>query len=68
MIVVVPPIGEDDSGLAQGVDQFTIQAFRSKAAVEALGVSILPGTTGIDVESLDVILLIELPKLGHVIC
>ena len=56
MIVVVPPIGEDDSGLAQGVDQFTIQAFRSKAAVEALGVSILPGTTGIDVESLDVIL------------
>ena len=45
MIVVVPPIGEDDSGLAQGVDQFTIQAFRSKAAVEALGVSILPGTS-----------------------
>ena len=56
VIVVVAPIGEDHSGFAQGVDQLPIKALGSEAAVEALGVSVLPGTTGIDVESLDVIL------------
>ena len=55
VVVVVAPIGEDHSRLAQGVDQLSIKTLCPEATVEALGISVLPGATGINVESLDVV-------------
>ena len=43
--------------LAENINQIPIKTLGTETAVEALGVSILPGTDGIDVESFDIILL-----------
>ena len=56
-VVVVPPVREDQSRLAERAYQLAVQALLPEAAVEALGVSVLPGASGVDVEGLDPVFL-----------
>jgi hypothetical protein len=51
-VVVAPPALDDDLGLAQGVEDFTIEQLVAEASVEALDVAVLPRTARLDVSSL----------------
>jgi len=57
LVVIVAPVREDHSRLAERVYQLAVQALLPEAAVEALGVPVLPWATGVDIESLDPIAL-----------
>ena len=57
LVVVVSPVREDHSRLAERVYQLPVQALLPEAAVEALGVTVLPRASWIDVEGLDAIAL-----------
>ena len=57
LVVVVPPVREDHSRFAERLYQLAVQARLLEAAVEAFGVSILPGASWIYVEGLDSIAL-----------
>ena len=52
-IVVVPLAREEHSRFAERVYQLAVQALLPDSAVEALGVSVLPGVSVIYVERLD---------------
>ena len=53
LVVVVLPVRENHSRLAERVYQLPVQAFLPESAIEALGVPVLPWASGIDVEGLD---------------
>ena len=53
LVVVVLPVRENHSRLAERVYQLPVQAFLPESAIEALGVPVLPWTSRIDVEGLD---------------
>jgi len=48
-IEVTPPTFDDDLGLAQRVEDFAIEQFITQACVEALDVTIFPGTAWLDI-------------------
>ena len=53
-LIVLPEPGIDcDLSLFGGVEPFRVEHFSSKCSVEAFVVSILPGTSGIDLDGLD---------------
>jgi len=51
-VVVAPPVLDDDLGLAQGVEDFTVERLVAEASVEALDVAVLPRTAPLDIGSL----------------
>ena len=53
LVVVVLPVRENHSRLAERVYQLPVQAFLPESAIEALGVPVLPWPSGVDVEVLD---------------
>ena len=53
LVVVFSPVREDHSRFAERVYQLPVQALLPEAAVEALGVSVLPWASGVDIERLD---------------
>lgn len=52
-VVLPPPVLDNDLGLLQRKEQLPIQQLISELAVEALVVSVLPRTAGLDKERLD---------------
>ena len=48
-IEVAPPTFDDDLGLAQGVEDFTIEQFIAQARIEALDVTVFPRTAWLDI-------------------
>jgi len=48
-IVVLPPLFEQDRGLAQGVEDFAMEQLVSEPGLEALAESVLPGGSRLDV-------------------
>ena len=57
IVVIIPPVGDNDPGFAQGVNKFPIQAFLPETAIEALHIAILPWAAGINVERFDFVIL-----------
>src|SRR5580692_11415713 len=51
-VVVAPPTFDDDLGFLQCVEDFAVEQFIAKLRVEALAISILPGTARHDVGGL----------------
>src|SRR5579863_6972335 len=51
-VVVHSPLLDHHLGLLQRIEDLALQAFILQLAVEALTVSVLPGTTGLDVQRL----------------
>jgi hypothetical protein len=51
-VVVLAPLLDDDNGLLQAVEDFTVQAFVAQLSVEGFAIAVLPGTAGLDVERL----------------
>jgi hypothetical protein len=51
-IEVAPPTFDDDLGLAQRVEDLTIEQFIAQARVEALDVTAFPGTARLDIGGL----------------
>ena len=51
-VVLFAPLLDDDCGLLQAVEDFTVQAFVAQFAVEGLAVAILPWAAGRYVERL----------------
>ena len=51
-VVVAPPIFDDDLGFLQCVEDFAVEQLIAKLRVEALAISILPGTARHDVGGL----------------
>ena len=49
MIIVMPPLFEDDLRLFQRMERLGVQALIPQATVEALIISILPRTAGLDI-------------------
>jgi hypothetical protein len=52
LVVMTPPIFDDDPGLLQGIEDLAIEQFIPKLRVEALAIAILPGAAGFDVGGL----------------
>ena len=57
LVVVLPPIFDDDAGFPQIEQELSIQAFISKTAMETLDIAILPRAAGIDIDCLDPVFL-----------
>ena len=55
IVVILAPVGEDDAGFAEGVEQFSVEALGAEARVEGLSVTVLPGAARVDVERLDLV-------------
>ena len=53
LVVVVLPVRENHSRLAERVYQLPVQAFLPKSAIEALGEPVLPWASRVDIEGLD---------------
>ena len=49
MVVVLPPVLNDDACFVQGREFLAVQTFVPEPAVEALHVAVLPGTSWFDV-------------------
>ena len=60
-VEVAPPTFDDDLGLTQRVEYFTIEQFISQACVEALDVTILSGAGSLGSDRCDPLL----NSLGH---
>lgn len=52
MIVMMPPLFEDNLCLFQGVKSFPIQAFIAQAAIETLVVAVFPRAARLNVKGL----------------
>ena len=48
MVVALPPVLNENACLLHGHEFFAVQAFVPETAVEALDVTVLPGTTWLD--------------------
>ena len=55
VVVVVAKVSDDDLRLGQRPEHFPVEALVAQAAVEALNEAVLPGTTRIDVDGLDLL-------------
>ena len=55
VVVVVAPVSEDDARFAQSVEHFAVEALDPEAAVETLGITILPGAARINVDRFDIV-------------
>jgi hypothetical protein len=63
VIVITPPVFEDNAAFAQGVKEFPIQALRSEPPIEAFRMPVLPGAARVDVDRLDPV--VVQPPLDH---
>ena len=55
VVVVFASVGKHHSGLAYGVENNPIETLDSESAFEALGIPVLPRTTGVNVDGLDLV-------------
>ncbi len=66
MIILLPPIFDDDPGFRQTVKLFRVKAFPPKRAIEALIAPILPGFPRRNATGLDALLVEKRDQgLGH---
>ena len=52
MVVIILPVVGQDAAFPKIGEDFGVKNFVTQAAVEALGVSVLPGRAGLDVQRL----------------
>jgi len=57
VVVIVTPITKHHPPFTQGVDHFPIQTLGPEPAIEALGITVLPGATRINVDRADIVVL-----------
>ena len=55
VVVEVTPVIEHPPSFTQGVDHFPIQTLGPEPAIEALGITVLPGATRINVDRADTV-------------
>lgn len=48
---MAPPVRDDDLGLAQGVEDLTVEGLVAQARIEAFDIAILPGAACFDIGS-----------------
>src|SRR6516225_7323116 len=49
VVVLVPPVVEEELGFEQGVERLQVEEFAAEVAVEGLDVGVLPGCAWLDV-------------------